>query len=150
MTAFTLKIIALVSMLADHLAVVFPCYFPLEFRAIGRLAWPVFAYLLSEGFRHTKAPDKFLLRLFMVAIISQIPYSVAILGTQSVNFISNTNIFYTLFLGGAAIVIYKRLEEKTQKLAAYIVAVLPVSMLAELLSSDYGGIGVLLFSLCTQ
>ena len=148
MTAFTLKIIAFIAMLADHLAIVFPCHIPIEFRAIGRLAWTIFAYLLAEGFRHTKAPEKFLLRLFVLAIISQIPYSLAISWassqnyipwTQAISFIANTNIFYTLFLGGVAIVIFKRFEAKGQKLTAYIAAVFPAALVAELLSSDYGG-----------
>jgi len=151
MTAFMLKIIALIAMFADHLAVVFPCHFPIEFRAIGRLAWPIFAYLLVEGFRHTKAPEKFLLRLFVLAIISQIPYSLAITWAsvqnyipwaQAISFTANTNIFYTLFLGGVAIVIFKWLDAKGLKLTAYIVAVFPAAILAELLSSDYGGMGV--------
>ena len=152
MTAFTLKIIALIAMFADHLAVAFPCYVPIEFRAVGRLAWPIFAYLLAEGFRHTKSPEKFLLRLFVLAIISQIPYSLAITWAsvqdyipwaQAISFISNTNIFYTLFLGGVAITIYKRRESKGQKLTAYIAAVFPAAISAELLSSEYGGLGVL-------
>ena len=141
MTAFTLKSIALSSMIIDHSALVFPLHFPVEFRAVGRLAWPIFAYLLAESFRHTKSSDKLMLRLGLLAIISQIPYSLAI--TQSISFISNTNIFYTLFLGGAAIMIYNSQKEKKQNLLTYIIAVFPTALSAELLSSDYGGIGVL-------
>ena len=63
MTAFQLKLIALAAMFLDHTAAVFPEYLPIEFRAVGRLAWPIFAYLAAEGFRHTKAPEKFMLRL---------------------------------------------------------------------------------------
>jgi len=152
MTAFTLKIIALVAMIFDHLAVTFSQYFPMEFRAIGRLSWPIFAYLLAEGFRHTKAPDKFIERLFMLALISQIPYSLAITWasqrdsiswTQAISFVSNTNIFYTLFLGGVAIMIYQWLQTKDKKIVAFVGAVFPTAVLAELLTADYGGMGVL-------
>ena len=152
MTAFTLKAIALVAMFADHVAVVFPYHIPIEFRAVGRLAWPIFAYLLAEGFRHTKAPDMFMMRLFALAVVSQIPYSMAITWatqqdympwTQAISFVSGTNIFYTLFLGGAAITIYKWLEAQGLKLTAYTGAVFPTAVLAELLSADYGGMGVL-------
>jgi len=52
MTAFALKIIAITAMLVDHAAVVFPDTFPFWFRGIGRLAWPIFAYLLADSFRH--------------------------------------------------------------------------------------------------
>ena len=152
MTAFTLKTIALAAMILDHAAITFPQHIPLEFRAVGRLAWPIFAYLLAEGFRHTKDPNKFLLRLGVLALISQIPYSIAIAWAgqqdyiswgQSISFVSNTNIFYTLFLGGTAIVLYERLYTKRLKTLAYIGAIFPTALLAELLTADYGGMGVL-------
>jgi hypothetical protein len=155
MTAFTLKIIALAAMIIDHAAIVFPHHIPLEFRAVGRLAWPIFAYLLAEGFRHTKDPRKFMVRLGVLALISQIPYSLAITWagrhdyipwTEAISFasfINNTNIFYTLFLGGAAIMLFRRLEAKGYRTLAYIGAILPAALLAELLTADYGGMGVL-------
>ena len=159
MTAFVLKIIALAAMVLDHAAIAFPQHIPLEFRAVGRLAWPIFAYLLAEGFRHTKDPNRFLLRLGVLALISQIPYSIAITWAgqqdwqqgyqsyiswaQSISFTSNTNIFYTLFLGGVAIVLYERLHAKGYKSLAYAGAILPAALSAELLTADYGGMGVL-------
>ena len=142
MTAFTLKVIALVSMLIDHLAVVYPDYFPIWFRGIGRLAWPIFAFLLAEGFRHTKAPDTFLLRLLAFALLSQIPYDIA--QGNSISFIAGTNIFYTLFLSGMAICLYERLQEKySGKTIAALGAIFPSAVLAELLTTEYGGMGVL-------
>ena len=101
MTAFTLKIIALTAMFIDHIAVVFPDTVPLWFRAIGRLAFPIFAYLLAEGFRHTRSKEKLLMRLLAFAAISEIPYDLVMGNT--INSATNTNIFYTLFLGGVAI-----------------------------------------------
>ena len=142
MTAFVLKVIALASMLLDHLAVVFPDIFPFWFRGIGRLAWPIFAFLLAEGFRHTKSREKFVMRLLAFALISEIPYDIAM--GNNISFIANTNIFYTLFLGGMAICLYERIKEKYEwKTAAVIGAVFPTAVFAELLTADYGGIGVL-------
>ena len=142
MTAFTLKIIALTAMLIDHLAVVFPDVFPFWFRGIGRLAYPIFVYLLAEGFRHTKAREKFLMRLLAFAIISEIPYDMAM--GNAVNFAADTNIFYTLFLGGMAIFLCERLKERRGwQTMAVIAAILPTAILAELLTADYGGMGVL-------
>ena len=142
MTAFTLKIIALSAMFFDHLAVVFPDVFPFWFRGIGRLAWPIFAYLLAEGFRHTKAPEKFLMRLFAFALISEIPYDLAM--GNAISFTADTNIFYTLFLGGIAICLCEHLKERRGwQTMAFITALLPTAILAEILSADYGGLGVL-------
>ena len=143
MTAFTLKIIALIAMLTDHLAVVFPDTFPFWFRGVGRLAWPIFAYLLAEGFRHTKAPEKFLMRLLAFALISEIPYDLAM--GNSISFITDTNIFYTLFFGGTAICLYERLKKRRGwQTMAVIASILPTVILAEILSVDYGSLGVLL------
>jgi len=90
MTAFALKTIALIAMLTDHLTIVFPGTFPFWFRGIGRLAWPIFAFFLAEGFRHTKAPGKFLMRLFVFALVSEIPYDIAM--SNSIDFFADTNI----------------------------------------------------------
>ena len=142
MTAFTLKVIATVSMIIDHMAIVFSDIFPFWFRGIGRLAWPIFAYLLADSFRYTKSPDKFLMRLFIFALISEIPYDLAM--GNSINFAANTNIFYTLFLGGTAILLYERFKIKHGwQTSAIIGALFPTAVLAELLTTDYGGIGVL-------
>jgi len=142
MTAFTLKIIAVAAMLADHLWVVFPDTFPFWFRGIGRLAYPVFVYLLAEGFRHTKSKEKFLLRLLAFAVISEIPYDMAL--RNEINFFINTNIFYTLFLGGMAICLYERFKERNGwQSMAVIAGLLPTVILATILSTDYGSMGVL-------
>ncbi len=73
MTSFTLKIIACLSMLIDHIGFAF-FNRPILMTSIGRLAFPIFAYLIMEGYTHTKKIKNYLLRLFVFALISQIPY----------------------------------------------------------------------------
>ena len=159
MTAFTLKIIALSAMLIDHTGAAFPEVFPFWFRCIGRLAWPIYAYLLAEGFQHTKAPEKFLMRLLAFAAISEIPFD--LVTGHAISFAGDTNIFYTLFLGGMAIRLYERIKERRGPVGrsisdspiqlehsdgqtvAVIAAILPTAILAEILGVDYGGMGVL-------
>jgi len=156
MTAFSLKIIAVVAMLIDHMGAVVPEMFGFEpfgvniFRVIGRLAFPLFVVLLAEGFRHTKSPGKFVMRLGIFALISEIPFDLAL--RTEVNFLANTNIFYTLFLGGAAIFLYKKarnsqlstlnsqLSTLNSQLSTLIA--LPFMLAAFLLSTDYGATGV--------
>jgi len=142
MTAFNLKIIALSAMLIDHIGVAFPEAAPFWFRAVGRLAFPIFAYLLAEGFRHTRSKEKLLMRLLVFAAISEIPFDL-VMGNP-INFAANTNIFYTLFLGGVAIWLYERLKTRHGwQTLAVLVAILPTVMTAERLSVDFGSMGVL-------
>ena len=147
MTAFTLKVIALVTMVLDHMGVMFPEIFGFEFRVVGRVAFPLYVFLIAEGFRHTKSPGKFLARLFAFALISEPFFDWALKGAAypwDANFLANTNIFYTLFLGGAAIVAYKNIREKWHKVVVLpLLPLLIFAALAEVLTADYGAYGVL-------
>ena len=155
MTAFHLKIIALVSMLMDHTAAVFPQYVPLWFRVVGRLAFPIFAYLVAEGFRHTRDARKFLLRLAAFALVSQPFFGWALMGYAApwqVSFIYRTNIFYTMLLGGGAIVAFQQIKSylAAQKENEYIAAalgclpLLGFLWLGDFLATDFGAAGVAL------
>jgi len=72
-TGFDLKIIAILAMTIDHIGAVF---FPhiIALRIIGRLTVPILTFLIAEGYYHTKSKNKYLLRIFLFALISQIPY----------------------------------------------------------------------------
>ncbi len=69
-----LKLLALVTMLVDHIGYM---YFPdvMFFRIIGRLAFPIFAYQIALGYSRTADLKKYVLRLSLFALISQLPYS---------------------------------------------------------------------------
>ena len=72
-----LKLLALLFMTVDHLGLML---FPQEllFRCIGRLAMPIFAYMIAEGCRHTKSKGRYLLRLAAVAVVCQLVYFFAL------------------------------------------------------------------------
>ena len=74
MTSFTLKIIALITMFIDHSGYVFMGSFSFC-NFIGRIAFPIFAFQITEGYLHTKNLRKYFLRLFLFALISQIPFA---------------------------------------------------------------------------
>ena len=72
--SFTLHILAMIFMLSDHLWSIF---FPNQvwLYVIGRLAFPIFAFMIVEGFFRTKNRKKYLIRIFIFAIISEIPFN---------------------------------------------------------------------------
>lgn len=132
LSGYSLKCIAMLSMLIDHTgAILFPeCLF---LRIIGRLAFPIYCFLLVEGAMHTSNEIKYLGRLFLFALISEIPFDLAFFGTFLYS--GAQNVFWTLFFGLAAIVLIKRYPKLW-----FLFFIFPV--LAEWMRTDYGAIGV--------
>lgn len=108
MSSFVLKIIAIISMLFDHIGyTIFNKFSFMNY--IGRLAFPIFAFQITEGYSHTKNLKRYFFRLFLFAIISQVPYMLFLsIFTSSFTL----NILFTLILGLLAITIYDRLGNK--------------------------------------
>ena len=71
-------------------------YFYYTCRSIGRIALPIFIFLMSEGFKYTRSKPKYLLRLLIFAIISEIPYNLA--DAKRFWFPLEQNILFTLFM----------------------------------------------------
>ena len=147
MTSFTLKLIGIISMLADHIG---KAFFPEQqwLTLIGRLAFPIFAFGIAEGYLHTHDINKYFKRLAIFALISQIPYMLfnAII---SANYWQSTNVIFTLLLGLAAIFFFDRSSNK----AIGFLITLALCIIAELVHTDYGAYGVsvvLLFYFLSQ
>lgn len=142
MNGFTIKCIAVLSMLIDHVGyVLFPHH--LWMRAIGRIAFPIYCFLLMEGYRHTRDAKKYLLRLGIFALISEIPFNLAFsLSLRA----SGTNVFFTLFLGLLAAYISDQIKMfKGQYIFLQYIVFLVAAVIAELLlDTDYGAWGILL------
>ena len=141
LNTFTLKIIAIISMLIDHIGHIF---FPevMLFRIVGRIAFPIFAYVLAEGIYYTKDITKYMLRLGIFAILSEIPYDLAIMG--SVLEFSHQNVFFTLFFGVFLFWIYKKITHDGWRLATLVIMLFTVIFLCQWLHTDYSDIGILL------
>ena len=143
MTAFTIKLIAITSMLIDHAGAVFDLHF--GFRVVGRIAFPLFVYLIACGCRHTKSMEKYMLRLGIFALISEIPFDLAF--NQQIDFLNDTNIFYTLWLGVACIYIVQKIRHIPYLWILSFAPVAAAMMAANWFGSDYGARGVLLIFL---
>jgi len=138
----TLKIIAMISMAIDHVGAVF---FPdaMWFRMIGRLAMPIFSFCIAEGFTHTKDKKKYLCRLGVFALISEIPFDLAFEG--KVGF-THQNIMLSFFLAVAALILYdwivdeenpERNHSSVVKTVLGVCVVGAISLLSFLLRADY-------------
>ncbi len=138
--SFQLKCVAIVTMLIDHVgAIFFPEY--LIFRYIGRIAFPIFCFLLVEGFFHTRDIRKYMFRLGIFALISEIPYDLAFRGV-ALEF-EKQNVFFTLFIGVALMYALEQCPEWPVK----IVEVLLAMWFTVLLCTDYSFKGILLISI---
>jgi len=137
-----LKIIAMISMVFDHVGDLF---FPSLMwpRMIGRLAMPLFSFCMAEGYAHTRDRKKYLLRMGLFALISEIPFDLAFEGRIG---LSHQNIMLSFFLAILALMSYdgirggKDAEAKPvppgKTLLAWLV-VAAFAALALLLRADY-------------
>lgn len=149
MSTSMLKIIACLLMLIDHMgAALFPE--AIIMRMIGRLSFPIFAYLIAVGYSKTNSFSKYLYRLFIFAAVSQIPFSLAFSEQISIHSFSDfvrffigtpsphLNIFFTLAIGLISI----RVLDKGESIIGKMVAILALGITAQVFSTDYGIYGV--------
>lgn len=139
-----LKLIAMVTMLIDHIGDIF---FPetMWLRFIGRIAMPVFAFFIAEGYSYTHDRKKYLLRLGIFAVISELPFDFTF--TRGIT-LTHQNIMLTFFLAVLALLLWDRItqaEGKTPvlKILAGCIVIMAISILALLLSADYSFFGIL-------
>ena len=134
MNAFVLKIIACFTMFIDHVGYIVFDGHSSWFNYVGRLAFPIFAFQISEGYIYTHDVKKYLLRLILFAFISQIPF---LLFHSIINNELGLNVIFTLFLGLIAIIIYDKYNKFVGVFSAIIFGII-----AHFLNSDYSFYGV--------
>lgn len=156
----TLKIIAVVTMLIDHLAAavlaryiyttgdvgLIPLYDAM--RQIGRIAFPIYCFLLVEGVNRTRHKGKYLVRMLLLALISEIPFDLAF-SSQILEF-DFQNVFFTLTISLAAMIGLGWIAEKIKSFVAQQILIVLVTLasmaVAYLIQSDYncGGVACVL------
>ena len=136
-----LKGIACLTMLLDHIGATMVQGYTL--RIIGRIAFPIFCFLMAEGAFYTKNPYKYGLRLVIGMLLSEIPFDLAFRGKLTWEYQS---VMVTLLLGFLTVEIINHSRFDLIKLLAVSVGF----ALAEWANTDYGGFGVLLVVLFSQ
>ena len=137
-SSFMLRCLALLSMLADHAGL---ALFPRigAFRCAGRLAFPLYCFLLTQGYIHTRDRRAYARRLLLLAILSEIPFDLLIFGR--VSSLVEQNVLFSLLLGLAAVWVVDRFEDAPTQAALGTLLVLLASMAARV---SYGWLGAAL------
>lgn len=141
MTSFILKIIALISMLADHVAAVFASETLIRIDSvIGRLAFPLYAFMIVDSFHHLSGDrlKKFMIFLGVIGVIIEPAFDCAFFG--KIYEFELQNQLLQFFSYGLVFILAGSLKEDWQKTIAWIIAIL----VNQLLHLGYGGGGLML------
>ncbi len=164
LSAGTLKLIAIMTMLIDHFAAgVYASLYTSGYlfrigkmdnaieiytvcRNIGRFAFPIFCFLLVESFFHTKSRLKYLGNLVIFAVVSELPFDLALM--NGLNF-EMQNVFFTLAIAlvtiwGAQIVRDKLLSKPLTSIVLQVAYILIGCLVATALHTDYSYYGIVL------
>ncbi|MEE1031690.1 MAG: TraX family protein [Ruminococcus sp.] len=158
----TLKIIAIIAMAIDHFAAsilyhgillpnapisqgttmwtIYQIYQVMRF--IGRIAFPIFCFLLVEGFLHTSNRKKYAFRLFLFALLSEFPFDFALQNT----FVTweYQNVYFTLCIGLLTIWLLDYVQESSYRIPLQMLSIFAGCVLAYLLQTDYDYKGIIL------
>lgn len=142
---FDLKILAIITMTIDHIgAIIYPNID--AFRIIGRISFPIFCFLLVEGFKHTHNRFRYFIRLLLFAIITQPIYDYAfnnhelnILFTFSLSFLLLSSIE---FIKKIINKYNKGIENYLYKTISYLLIYIIFLILSIILNVDYQALGI--------
>lgn len=109
-------------------------------RVIGRIAFPIYCFLLVEGFHYTRNVKKYMKRLAIGMLLSEIPFDLAFSG--SIDW-SMSSVMVTMLLGCGMMLALERVKAVWWKL----LLILPFGIAADLLGSDYGGHGIAIIAM---
>lgn len=143
LSAAVLHILAMAFMLMDHLwATLLPAQEWLT--CVGRIAFPIFAFMAVEGYFHTHNLKKYLLRMLIFAVISEVPFDLMYGGTWF--YPVHQNVIWTLMMGLVGIHLMETVRKKKSTFVYILVSTIVVilgGLLGTLSMVDYYGIGVL-------
>ncbi len=165
-SASALKWIAVITMLIDHFGLVIYVHMAdwvYEYyrimRYIGRIAFPIYCFLLIEGFYHTKNVKRYILRCFLFGLLSEIPFDLAVHGR--IFSMQSQNVYFTLTTGLCVLYCLERIKgmylvpkrwegrilPEYLQWGASVICIAIGAGLAQLLEMDYHYFGVLLIAI---
>lgn len=147
-TSSTLHIIAMALMFCDHLCMTLLGN-QMWLHYVGRIAYPIFAFMLAEGFRRTSNFKKYLLRMFIFAVISEIPFDLMTGGTWL--FLTQQNVMFTFIISlllMKLIEITKKIKKPAAKYIVFVVtaifALIAGFIIGNITMVDYFGGGIVM------
>lgn len=141
LSSTALRFIAMFFMLLDHMwATLVPGNNWMTY--MGRMAMPIFAFLIAEGYAHTSNVKNYKKRLFIFGLLSEIPFNLMVSG--SVFFIFHQNVMFTLLIGLYAIEAVERMKKNPApgNLIKNVFILMGLAILATILFVDYNLMGV--------
>ncbi len=133
-----LKVIAMLSMFIDHIAYYYGCDNPYLYelmRTVGRIAFPTFAFLLAEGFVHTRNRQQYLISLFAFALLSEIPWML-------LNHDGSHNVIFTLLAGILGLHVIE--NSKSHRITAICVTLIGLATIFSDTDYSWRGFGLVL------
>lgn len=157
-----LKLIAVVTMLIDHIGYLMGKHYLfyrqdyydtwrmvyILLRGIGRIAFPIFCFMLVEGFIHTSNRQRYICRMGVFAVISELPFNWMESGTWLD--LQRQNVFFTLFLGLVMMRLMEKISEKKffeTELMLQMAVICATSALAWVIRTDYSYWGIMLIAI---
>lgn len=167
LSGFQLKMIAVITMLIDHTAAsilegylyrtaVFSSSqelwtkwynFYYFLREVGRMAFPIYCFLLVEGFQYTRNRWKYAGRLAVFAVLSELPFDTALF--QSWMDLEHNNVFLTLLIALVVLMVFEKIEQAAkaggftaQRLGWMLLAIALMLSAEFVFHTDYGAVGV--------
>ena len=143
LSSAALHILAMGCMLCDHLGVFFPSSVWLP--CVGRLAFPIFAFLIAEGARHTRGMGRYMKRLLLLAVLSEIPFDLQY--ERSVFYPFHQNVIWTFLIALLVICLIERAKGSGRMWIVWPVSLTAVTagfLAGYMVMADYYGAGVLM------
>lgn len=138
-----MHVIAFVTMLIDHIWHTDILGYNI-LNCIGRIAFPIFAFMIAEGFHHTSNRKKYILRMFIFALVSEIPFNLMLYGVIFAPIYQN--VLWTFLIALILMYANEKIDKKDNPMKTSVIMFVTMiigGIFGIMLSSDYGAGGVL-------